>query len=360
MHNSILGNGLALLNNMVADKPGVIIGPIAQVFGYIIDFIFNIVHGWSIYNSLGFSIILLTIIVRCLMLPMGIKQQKSMIKMQKLAPELEKIKAKYGNSKDPEIMQKMNAEQQALYAKNKVNPLGGCLPLLITMPLFFGMSYIMNQSFMYIPKLNAVYEELSTAIMEVPDYQYYVTPLAIPHIPNKMINESTLSMGRVQDVSRVLNKFNAADWDRLLHVRPAEYPGSNSTYTFPALDTLPEHYEKIMPILERKQAIEIFFGLPLLEPCGWTFPGLIIPILVALTSFATSWIGSKVSTSTNPQMQTQQKIMMYGFPVMMVFMTVGMPAGVGLYWITSSVYQVAQQAVLNHRAGFPMFKKKEA
>jgi membrane protein insertase Oxa1/YidC/SpoIIIJ len=45
---------------------------------------------------------------------------------------------------------------------------------------------------------------------------------------------------------------------------------------------------------------------------------------------------------------------------MMVFMTVGLPAGVGLYWITSSVFQVVQQAVLNHRAGFPLFKPKTA
>jgi membrane protein insertase Oxa1/YidC/SpoIIIJ len=182
-----------------------------------------------------------------------------------------------------------------------------------------------------------------------------------------MQNENTLSLERVQDFSRILNKFNADDWDKLLHVSPNNYPiiGYPNAYydlnnPFPPINTMPEQYEKITTILDEKQAIEMFFGLPLLEVCGWTLPGLIIPILCALTSFATSWIGSKASASTNPQMQTQQKIMMYGFPIMMVFMTVGMPAGVGLYWITSSVYQVVQQAILNHRAGFPMFKKKEA
>ncbi|MCL2665778.1 MAG: YidC/Oxa1 family membrane protein insertase, partial [Defluviitaleaceae bacterium] len=120
---SLLHTAFFLGNAQVQKDPGFIVGPISTVFGFIIDFFFNIAYALTANNSLGISIILLTIVVRCLMLPLGIKQQKSMIAMQKLNPEIQKIKAKYGGNKDPEIQKKMNAEMQALYAKHKVNPL---------------------------------------------------------------------------------------------------------------------------------------------------------------------------------------------------------------------------------------------
>jgi membrane protein insertase Oxa1/YidC/SpoIIIJ len=58
-------------------------------------------------------------------------------------------------------------------------------------------------------------------------------------------------------------------------------------------------------------------------------------------------------------MKTQQTMMMVIMPIFMGFITVGMPAGVGVYWITSSIFQVAQQVVMNRRAGLPLFKKPE-
>lgn len=325
----------------IQNDPGIIVGPISQVFGYIIDFVFNLVYAVTVNHSLGISIILLTIIVRCLMLPLAAKQQKSMVLMQKLNPEVEKIRGKYGNSKDPEIQQKMNAEIQALYSKSKVNPLSGCLPLLVTMPLFFGLSYIMNQSFMFISKLGAVYNELSARIISIPHYTNYVVPLALPHVPQKMLDNHTLDISVAEHLSKVLNKFSVADWDALFAQIPTEY--------------LPQ----IKEIFEHKQAIEMFFGLPLIDASGWGWPGILIPILAGLTTFLSSWLSTQMTQSTDEKAKTQQRIMMTVMPIFMAFMTVSMPAGVGLYWITSSVYQVGQQMVLNKRSGIPLFKKKD-
>jgi len=362
---SIIGRAASLLRAQVANDPSVIIGPIARVFGYIIDFIFNIVYSLTENHSLGVSIIFLTIIVRFLMLPMGIKQQKSMIKMQKLNPELQKLRAKYGNSKDPEIVKKMNAEQQALYAKNKVNPLGGCLPLLVTMPLFFGLSYIMNQSYLYVNKLNETYHELSYAIMDVPLYTHYVVPLAEPHVPKKMLDERKLDISRAADMSKVINKFTAEDWENLLERSPLDYTNVAATLSMerdklPPINTMRAKYDRIINVLEQKRAIENFFGIPLIDASGWSWPGLLIPIFVALSTFSSSWIMQRTQVTTDEKQKTQQKIMLYAMPVLMLFMTGGLAAGVGVYWITSSIFQTGQSAVLNARSGFPVFKKKEA
>jgi YidC/Oxa1 family membrane protein insertase len=359
---SLFNQAGTLARAQIANEPGVIIGPIARVFGYIIDIIFNVVFRLTENHSLGLSIILLTIIVRFLMLPLGIKQQQSTIKMQKLNPEIQKIKSKYGNSKDPEIVKKMNAEQQALYAKHKVNPLSGCLPLLVTMPLFFGLHYIMNQSYLYVDKLNVTYTNLSTAIIQyVPNYPNYVVPLAEKYVPQKM-KDAGFDISKPDNMSKVLNRFSSEDWDKFLYQSPKEY----SSYAviqeqghIPPVSALPA-FGIIKTELDRKLAVENFFGLNLIDASGWSWPGVIIPVLVGLTTFLSSWIMGKMQVAADEKQKMQQKVMLYAMPALMLFMTSGLAAGVGIYWITSSLFQTAQQAVLNARAGFPLLKKKEA
>jgi YidC/Oxa1 family membrane protein insertase len=303
------------------------------------------------------------------MIPMGVKSQKSMVKMQKLNPELEKIRAKYGNSKDPEIMRKMQAEQQALYSKNKVNPLGGCLPMLITMPLFFGLSYIMNQSYLYVTKLNHTYTNIAVSVQSVPHYTDYVVPLALPHIPKKTLelpndDPKKINISNPAHLAKILNKFSESDWENLLTKSPKDYSPAEAVQAksyeeLPPLEAMPEFYGPIADDLALKRDIEVFFGLRLTEPSGWSWPGILIPVLVALTTFSSSWIMSKMQTSSDKNAKTQQKVMMYAMPVMMVFMTVGLPAGVGIYWTTSSVFQTVQQAVMNKRAGYRLFPAKK-
>jgi YidC/Oxa1 family membrane protein insertase len=333
----LFGGGVQQVQN----DPGVIIGPIATFFGWIIDIIFNAVYAVTTHGSLGISIILLTIVVRLLMLPLAAKQQKSMVAMQKLQPEVEKIRKKYGNSKDPEIQRKMNIEIQGLYTQNKVNPLGGCLPLLIQMPIFFGLYQVMNRSFAYVTKLGQVYDGIAGLLHRIPGYTNYVVPLALPHVPKNMLDDQALDISRVPDMTKVLNKFSITDWDTLFSQLPREYLTDLNT------------------LYEQKLAIERIFGMALTENAGLMWPGILIPFLAVVTTLATSYISSRMNTSTDERVVMQQRVMMIMMPIMMGFMTVNMPAGVGVYWITSSVFQVAQQAVMNKRAGFPLFGKKQ-
>ncbi len=96
--------------------------------------------------SFGLAIIVFTILIRVLLLPLSIKQTKSTAKMGAIGPEVKKVQAKYKG--DP---QKSQQEVMKLYKENGVNPMGGCLPMLIQMPILFALFYVfrtldMNQA----------------------------------------------------------------------------------------------------------------------------------------------------------------------------------------------------------------------
>ena len=96
-------------------------------------------------GSFGISIIIVTILIRLILLPLMIKQTKSSKSMQALQPEMAKLKEKY-SSKDPETQKKFQTETMALYQKNGVNPVAGCLPLLIQMPILIGFYHAISRT----------------------------------------------------------------------------------------------------------------------------------------------------------------------------------------------------------------------
>ena len=104
--------------------------------------------------SFGLTIIIFTIIIRLILLPLSIKQTKSTAKMGAIQPEMKKVQAKYKS--DP---QKAQQEVMKLYKENGVNPMGGCLPMIIQMPILFALFYVFNNlnmkgaGFLWIPDL---------------------------------------------------------------------------------------------------------------------------------------------------------------------------------------------------------------
>jgi YidC/Oxa1 family membrane protein insertase len=87
-----------------------------------------------LFHNFALAVAAFTIVTRLITLPFTVKQQRSAKAMQLLQPELEKLKRKYGKDKE-----KMSKAQMELYRKHSINPLGGCLPLLLTMPIMFGL-----------------------------------------------------------------------------------------------------------------------------------------------------------------------------------------------------------------------------
>src|SRR4051795_13741852 len=90
--------------------------------------------------SWGMSIIALTVCVRAVLVPLTLRQYHSMQAMQRLAPEIKQLQAKYKDDK-----QRLNQEMMKFYQENKVNPFGSCLPLLLQMPVFISLFYMLRK-----------------------------------------------------------------------------------------------------------------------------------------------------------------------------------------------------------------------
>ncbi len=309
--------------------PGFIVGPIAFVLSFVVNFIFNIIYGITPVNSLGFTIIFFTIFVRILMLPLVHKQMASMRKMQELVPLQNEIKAKYEGKTDQESKQKETLEIQELYRKNGVNPLGGCLPMFIQMPIFFALNEIIRNSYRYVDKVNEVYTNVSLKLMEVPNYVDTLGPMILPKIQNKV----TVDIGTTEGLNKAVNVLTASDWYEILATAPTE--------------TATELYN----LLVEKNTIDTFLGMSLSENPTLLSVSILIPILTVIFTFLTSWLSMKTNPQAagNSQAAQQQKMMMYMMPAMMGFMSFSFSIGVGLYFITSNIFQVIQQLYINRK-----------
>ena len=122
---------------------------------------------YAFIGNYGFAVILLTICIKLIFWPLTQKSYKSMKGMQNLQPEMKKMREKYGKDK-----QKLNQEMMSFYKENKVNPLGGCLPMLIQIPVFFALYRVL---------LGSIELRHAPFMMWITDLSakdpYYVTPL---------------------------------------------------------------------------------------------------------------------------------------------------------------------------------------
>jgi YidC/Oxa1 family membrane protein insertase len=118
---------------VITDFFGRVFAPLTGVVGDALEFFYSMGAPWWL------SIIILTVIVRTLLFPLTVKQVKSMRAMQDLRPEMERIRAKYKDNK-----QKQQEEIMKLYQESGVNPFGSCLPLLVQLPIFITMFYVIK------------------------------------------------------------------------------------------------------------------------------------------------------------------------------------------------------------------------
>ncbi len=116
--------------------PANIFQPLIDVFQSVLVFFHD-----SLGIQWGWSIVLLTVLIRALLLPLTLKQFHSMQRLQRLQPELKAIQAKYKDDK-----QRQQQELMKFYRENQVNPLGSCLPLVAQLPVFISLFYMLRQS----------------------------------------------------------------------------------------------------------------------------------------------------------------------------------------------------------------------
>lgn len=269
-----------------------------------LGYLFRIIY--LIVNNYGWTLVFFTIITKLILLPLSIKQQKSMSKMQAIQPKINEIQKKYQYDKE-----KLNQETMRIYQENKINPMGGCLPLLIQFPVLIGLYNIIRKPLTYVLKFGTGELPGVKAVLDI------LTPLGFS--------------GTVADEIKIADfLFNS---NEAMSAVSAAFPNAN-----------------IIPIDFN------FFGMNLSQiPNFREFtPLLLIPILAGLTSYLTSWVTNKLNPQSsaakanaeeNPTAASMQS-MTYIFPLMTVFFAFSLPAGLGFYWIMSNIVQIAQQVVL--------------
>lgn len=315
---------------MILTKAGSILGPIATVLGYIMDILFRFTNSFGVFN-VGLCIILFTIVMKMLMLPLTIKQQKTTKLMSVMNPEIQAIQKKYKGKTDNESMQRQNVEIQAVYEKYGTSMTGGCLPLLIQMPILFALYRVIYNIPAYVPSVRVYFDNVVVPLMGQAGYVEKlqgITNITTAASVKAIENFDFTSADKMVDL---LYKFSTAQWQELEAL-------------FPAISGV---ISENAAVIER---MNTFLGLNMAEAPGW-MPSFawIIPILAA----ASQWFSAKLMSGQqpkadpdNPTAQSMQ-MMMTTMPLFSAFICITMPAGLGIYWIATSVVQIIQQLFVN-------------
>ena len=316
---------------MVLTKAGSILGPIATVLGYVMDILFRFTSSFGVFN-VGLCIILFTIVMKTLMIPLTIKQQKTTKLMSVMNPEIQAIQKKYKGKSDQESMQRQNVEIQAVYEKYGTSMTGGCPPLLIQMPILLALYRVIYNIPAYVPSVRVYFDNVVTPLMGQADYAQKlqeITNIATA-CGGKLDKFDFTNANRLVDM---LYKFSTAQWGELQALFPtiSDVIGQNAA------------------VVER---MNTFLGLNMAEAPGWV-PSFawIIPVLAAVSQwFSTKLMsGNQPSTSAdaeNPMAQSM-KTMTTTMPLFSAFICITMPAGLGIYWIATSVVTIIQQLIVN-------------
>ena len=275
------------------------------------------------------SIILFTFVVKMLMFPMTIKQQKFSKISAVMNPEIQAIQAKYKGKSDQDSMMKMQAETKAVYEKYGTSPTGGCLQLLIQLPIIYALFRVINNIPAYVASVKMVFMNIVTPLMAENDFMGKISTFAEAH--NMSMEKYDFSQSNY--VIDLLYKFTDTEWGELIT-------------QFPDLTTV------ITENLERINNMNNFLGINLAEAPGFALtPALLIPIL----SGVTQWISTKLMTANQPindsgeenTMASSMKMMNNFLPLMSAFFCITMPSGLGIYWVATSTFMILQQIILN-------------
>lgn len=329
-------NELMLLSTMrMAREPG-IFEPIAVFLGKFYDMLFNGIYGSVSAGALGIAIIVFTLIVKLILFPLMMKQQKSSFKMQQLQPEMNKIRDKYKGKTDTLSQQKMALELQDFQKKNGVHLMGGCLPLLIQLPILYALYYIFQNAYAYVDVIGQNYTDIANVIIDVPaQLRMDVFAPYAQDLVNTYKNLGTIDISNVNDVVMLVANIKADAWQNITQA-------------------LGESGNALMPLLDTKNNIETFLTIPLVSRSGLTFPSILVPIAAGLTTYLQSKImmamtnpaANAVNDQAAAMTNSMNKMMLYFMPIMMAFFCINVPAGLGVYWTISNIFGILQQVFL--------------
>lgn len=286
-----------------------------QIFGWILKFFYDLVG-----NNYALALIIFTVFFRMILLPSTISQQKGAAKQMRMQAKFARIQEKYKDYHKPDRQQKMAEEQQALYQTEGYSATaGGCLPLLIQLPIMYGlygavykpMSYILGLGADVVEKLAATYTTITGEALQI-GTRGHGEMLILGKIEEIIAQTEGLS----QDVINAITSFDFTIFGVPLY-------GIPSTDTFRNFGSATRE-ERLL---------------------------LLIPILAGLSSLLSSILIQIRQNKNNPnaaQMKSMMLMTMLMMPAMSLWITFKLPAAVGVYWIISNLVAFFQTLILGH------------
>ncbi|MBQ8249612.1 MAG: membrane protein insertase YidC [Clostridia bacterium] len=289
---------------------------------------------YSVTNSYVGALVLFTLALQILLLPFAIKQQKNSIKQAKLDPKVRAIRKKYAGRNDQATQQKIQNETMELYQREKFNPMGGCLPILIQMPILVAIYGVVTKPLTYICNLG-------TSALDILKSKTY----------------ELLSTGEA-----FVEKFaTQADFSKIYEIDLVRYMREAKIENYDGLDlgNGVVFNESMVPDFS-------LFGLDLsYSPAGALSEGiyslLLITVFTLIFTFLSQWITRKVSYNPNAGQQADKsmKIMQWTMPLLSVYIAHTVAGAVGLYWIIRNIFTTIQTVVLAKVMPIPRFTEED-
>jgi YidC/Oxa1 family membrane protein insertase len=265
------------------------LNPLYNALGYALAFFYSLIQ------NLGVAIILVTIATMIVLYPLTAKQAKSMITMQRVQPEVKKLQAKYKGDR-----QKLNEEVMKFYQENKINPLAGCLPLVVQLPIFYVLFRVLRTPWQHVPKTGS-FNQLYTKMCGSFGSLCGTTTTKV----------QTITLNGVQ---KVIQPGTGA-----MHLTHLSFLGVDLTKT--ATDST--------------------------LSVGSALPYYILVLLVVLTGYLQTKQATARTPAANKQMGTVMKVL----PVFFGIISLTFPAGLVVYFLVSNTWRLGQQELIFRRLG---------
>lgn len=296
--------------------------------GFINDglrYILNAIN--MVVPSYAWTIVLFTLAVRMLLLPLDIKSKRSMKRMSDVQPKINALNKKYANDKE-----KLNQKMAELYKKEKINPMAGCLPMLIQLPILFAMFAVLRtladeqtvkmlmdmmngkepamQSFFWIKNIFQPDSFMSTIIPGASETLAMITADA---------NHAILNQANLDAVRAFIQSPEYAEWLAKFGADQMQFSAPMLMWTI----NIPAQFN------------------------GW----FLLPVLAAVTQFLSTKLmpqtAAPATGADGKPAQNSNQFMMYFFPLFSLWICSTYNAAFSLYWVAANVIQIIQTFALN-------------
>ena len=308
------------------------------------EFLANVLNSInSIINNYGWSMIVFTVLIKTIILPLDYKSRKSMRRMSEVQPQVAKLQKKYANDKD-----KLNQKTAELYRREKISPMSGCLPLLISMPILFIMFAAMRS----VANTQLAQQAFDVLLGkgQVNEGWLWVKNLWMPDSPfnSVLANANSLKAIPVDIWTKVFGALSQTDMAALGQF------GINATVvtTNTCSDTVFTALQTTAVFAAEDAAWSVMPSINLLitsikifqNPNGW----FLLPILSAGTQILMTLTQPQTAgMDANGQAASTNKIMKYFFPLFTLYICATSNAAFALYWVTSNVYAWIEGLIIN-------------